>query len=169
LPRSLKASRKTSPCTGFGLFPDMECVGSVELTPSSALAEAVSGISPREDKATAMRVLSLSGEALGVVVGAGRFYADPEGFRLRSLSSEPLRGGGGDDKRGTLGRDATLHIPVCVRGRHGALRQTAFRVAAHGAVDADPKDRENHVGAEACPRPWVEKKADAATGGMFVR
>jgi hypothetical protein len=37
------------------------------------MAEAVSGILPREDKATAMRLLSLSGEALGVVVGASRF------------------------------------------------------------------------------------------------
>jgi hypothetical protein len=37
------------------------------------MAEAVSGILPREDKATAMRVISLSGEALGVVVGAGCF------------------------------------------------------------------------------------------------
>jgi len=36
LPRSLKASRKTSPCTGFGLFPDMERVGSSELALSSA-------------------------------------------------------------------------------------------------------------------------------------
>jgi len=33
-PRSLKASRKTSPCTGFG--PDMERVGSAELAPASA-------------------------------------------------------------------------------------------------------------------------------------
>jgi hypothetical protein len=56
------------------------------------MAEAVSGILPREDKATAMRMLSLSGEALGVAVGAGRFYADPQGFRLASLPSGPLCG-----------------------------------------------------------------------------
>lgn len=46
----------------------------------------------REDKATAMRLLSLSGEGLGVAVGAGRFNADPEGFRLTSLPSGPLHG-----------------------------------------------------------------------------
>ena len=38
-----------------------------------------------------MRVLSLSGEALGVVVWAARFYADPEGLWLASLPSGPLR------------------------------------------------------------------------------
>jgi hypothetical protein len=32
----LKASRKPSPCTGFGLFPDMERAGSAELALSSA-------------------------------------------------------------------------------------------------------------------------------------
>ena len=119
---------------------------------------------PREDKATAMRVLSLSGEALGVVVGAGRFYADPEGFRLASLSSGPLPGGGGDDERGTLGRDAALHIPACVRSRHGALRQAAFHVAAHGAVDAYPEGSRERRWSRGSPRSWVEKKADAATG-----
>jgi hypothetical protein len=56
------------------------------------MAEAVSGILPREDEAAAMRALSLSGEALGGAVGAGRFYADPEGLRLASLPSGPLRG-----------------------------------------------------------------------------
>jgi hypothetical protein len=50
------------------------------------------GILPREDKATAMRVLSLSGKALGGAVGAGRFYADPQGSRLAMLPSGPLRG-----------------------------------------------------------------------------
>lgn len=37
------------------------------------MADAVSGILPRKDKATAMRVLSPSGEALGVGLGFGRF------------------------------------------------------------------------------------------------
>jgi hypothetical protein len=54
------------------------------------MAEAVSGILPRE-KATAMRVLSLSGEAFGAAVRAGRFYADRELSRLASLPSGPLR------------------------------------------------------------------------------
>ena len=138
-PHSLKASRKTSPLHRFRPVPGYGACRFRRACAVKRMAEAVSGILPREDKATAMRVLSLSGEALGVAVGAGRFYADPQGFRLASLPSGPLRGWGGDDERGTLGRDAALHIPVCVRSRHGALWQTAFRVAAHGAVDADPQ------------------------------
>jgi hypothetical protein len=56
------------------------------------MTEAVSGVLLREDKATAMRVLSLPGEGLGVAVGAGRFYADPQGSGLASLLSGPLPG-----------------------------------------------------------------------------
>ena len=81
-------AENVGPCTDFGLFPDGAC----RFRRACALkrmAEAVSGILPREDKATAMRVLSRPGEALGVAVGAGRFYADPQGFRLASLPSAP--------------------------------------------------------------------------------
>ena len=56
------------------------------------MAVAVSSVLFLNDKATAMCVLSLSGEALGVAGGAGRFYTDPEGFRLASLPPGPLRG-----------------------------------------------------------------------------
>ena len=56
------------------------------------MAVAVSSVLFLNDKATAMCVLSLSAEALGVAVGAGRFYTDPEGFRLASSPSRPLRG-----------------------------------------------------------------------------
>ena len=101
------------------------------------MAEAVSGILPRKDKATAIRALRLSGEALGVAVGIGRFYADPQGLGA-SLPSGPLRGWGGDDEHGTLGRDATLHIRACVRSRHGVPWQAAVRVGVHGAVDTYP-------------------------------
>jgi hypothetical protein len=65
----------------------------------------------------------------------------------------------------TVGRDAALHIPARVRGRHGALCQAALRVAADGAIDTH-KDREKDVGAEARLRSWVEKKA--RDGGVFV-
>ena len=102
------------------------------------MAEAVSGILPREDKATAMRVLRLSGEALGVAVGIGRFYADPQGLGA-SLPSGPLSGSGRDNERRTLGPDAVLYIRAWVRSRHGAFRQAAFGGAAHAAVDAEPQ------------------------------
>ena len=55
------------------------------------MAVAVSSVLFLNHKATAMCVLSLSAEALGVAVGAGRFYTDPEGFRLASLPPGPLR------------------------------------------------------------------------------
>jgi hypothetical protein len=60
------------------------------------MAGAVSGLLPLEDKATAMRIPQLVGEALGSAVGAGRFYAASEGFRLASLPSAD----GGDDDTG---------------------------------------------------------------------
>jgi hypothetical protein len=101
------------------------------------MAEAVSGILPRKDKATAIRALRLSGEALGVAVGIGRFYADPQGLGA-SLPPGPLRARGGDDERGILGRDVALHIRAWVRSRHGAFRQAAFGGAPHAAVDAEP-------------------------------
>jgi hypothetical protein len=88
LPPLLRRRRgQRRPGADLGLFPDMKRAGSVELAPSSAWPRPSRAFSPREDKATAMRVLSLSGEALGVAVGAGRLYADPQGFRLASLPS----------------------------------------------------------------------------------
>ena len=45
-----------------------------------------------------------------------------------------------------------------------ALLQAAFRVAAHGAVDADPQGSRERRWSRGLPRSWVEKKADAATG-----
>jgi len=60
-----KASRKTSPGAGFGLFPDREPAGSAELA-RQARDRSRLGSLPREDKATARRALRLSGKALGV-------------------------------------------------------------------------------------------------------
>ena len=90
-PRSLKTSRENvalAPVFGLSRIWSVSVPRSLR---SQALAGAGSGVLPREDKATAMRVLSLSGEALGVVVGARPFLtADPEGFRWTSPSG-PLR------------------------------------------------------------------------------
>src|ERR1700678_2021452 len=101
------------------------------------MAEAVSGILPLEDKATAMRIPQLVGEALGSAVGAGRFYADSEGFRLASPLSGPLRAKAAMTNTGSLAGMRALHIQH-VFAAIGALSPAAFRVAAHGAVDADP-------------------------------
>ena len=108
--------------------------------------------------------------------GRGRpFLGNPEGFRLASLPSRPLRGRGGDDERGTLRRDAKLHIRACVRSRHGVLRQAAVRVVVHGAVDADPqRSREGRwsrgllqaVGREEGSRRGACSSAVAPRGGV---
>jgi hypothetical protein len=84
-PRSLKASRKTSLLHRFRPVPGYGACQFRRACAVKRMADAVSGIPPREDRASAMRVLSLSGEALGVVVWAARFYADPQGLRLASL------------------------------------------------------------------------------------
>jgi hypothetical protein len=126
------------------------------------MAEAVSGILPRKDKATAIRALRLSGEALGVAVGIGRFYADPQGLGA-SLPSGPLSGSGRDNERRTLGPDAVLHIRAWVRSRHGAFRQAAFGGAAHAADDAEPQ---GDVEAEACAR--TSGREEGSQRGMFV-
>jgi hypothetical protein len=73
LPHSLKASRKTSPLQRFRPVPGYGARRLCRARAVKRMAEAGSSILPREDKATAMRLISLSGEALGVVVGAGCF------------------------------------------------------------------------------------------------
>src|ERR1700691_5305337 len=87
---------------------------------SQALAEVGSVVLPREDKATAMRVPSLSGQpsASGSGSAVSTLIRKVSGLR-RHRPGRFL--GGGDDERGTLGREAALHIPARVRGRHGAL------------------------------------------------
>ena len=115
-----------------------------------------------------MHLLSPSGEGLGVAVGpaVSRLICKVSGLRryrpgrfigeAAMTNAGPLAG---------MWHCVSPHVFAIVIARSGSLL-SALR--AHGAVDADPKDRENDVAAEACPRPWVEKKADAATGGMFV-
>jgi hypothetical protein len=71
---------------------------------------------------------------------------------------------GGDDERATLARNAALHIPTCVRSRHGALWQAAFRVAAHGAVDADPQGSRERRWSRGRRRRHGREKADADDG-----
>jgi hypothetical protein len=100
------------------------------------MAEAVSGILPREDKATAMRVLSLSGK--------------PSASRSGPAVSTPIHKVSGLHRPGRFVGEAAMtnagslagmwrcmspHVFAAVRARSG---QAAFRDAAHGAVDAYP-------------------------------
>jgi hypothetical protein len=59
-PRSLKASWKTSPLHRFWPVPEYGACRFRRACAVKRLAEAVSGILPHEDKAIAIRVLSLS-------------------------------------------------------------------------------------------------------------
>jgi hypothetical protein len=63
---------------------------------------------------------------------------------------------------GSLAGTRALHIEH-VFAAIGALSQPAFRVAAHGAIDAH-KDREKDVGAEAFADATVEKTGAPTTG-----
>ena len=125
------------------LAPISACsrIGSAPVPPSlrsQAHGRSRLGHSPSQRQGDRHTRAQAVGEALGVAVGIGRFYADPQGLGA-SLPSGPLRGSGRDNERRSLGRDAALHIRAWVRSRHGAFRQAAFGGAAHAAVDADPQ------------------------------
>ena len=101
------------------------------------MADAVSGILPRKDKATAMRVLSPSGEALGVVVGSAvsRMIRKVSGLRRhrpgRLVGEAAMMNAG--PFAGTR-RCISPHLFAAVMARSGRLL-SALR--AHGAVSAD--------------------------------
>jgi hypothetical protein len=62
---------------------------------------------------------------------------------------------------GGMGRCISAHVFAVVMARSGRLL-SALRPMAPSMPTR--KDHEKDVGAEACPRSWVEEKADAATG-----
>ena len=132
------------------------------------MAEAVSGVLPREDKATAMRVLSLSGKPSAARSGPAVSTLIRKVSGLRRHRPGRFVSEAAMTNAGILGRDAALHVPACVRGRHGALSQAAFRVAAHGAVDADRLGSRRKTLEPRPARGAVEKKAEADDGGMVV-
>ena len=98
------------------------------------MVEAASGILTREDKATAMRVLSLSGQALGVAVGASRFYTDAQGSSLMLPSGPPMEALTNGGPLAETRRCISPHVFAVVMARSGRLL-SALR--AHGAVGAD--------------------------------
>jgi len=118
----------------------------------------------REDKATAMRLLSLSGKPSAArpgpavstlirkVSGSRRYRRGRFVGEAAMTNAEPLAG---------TWRCISPHVFAVVMARSGrllsALRPMAPAMPTH-------KDHEKDVRAEACPRSWVEEKADAATG-----
>src|ERR1700722_7783262 len=112
---------------------------SVSIPPSVAVkrrVEAVPGILPREEGDCHARGQPVT-EALGSVDGPVVSTLIRKVSGLRRYRPGRFVREAAMTKRGTLGWDAALHIPACVRSRHGALWQAAFRVAANGAADAN--------------------------------
>jgi hypothetical protein len=126
---------------------------------SQALAEVGSVVLPREDKATAMRVLSLSGQPSASGSGSAVSTLIRKVSGLRRYRPRRFLGGG-DDERGTFGREAALHIPAGSRPPWRSCRLlSALRPMAPSMPT--PKDHEKDLRAEARLRSWVEEKADA--------
>ena len=133
----LKASRTTSPLASILASSRIWSAPlPLELAPSSAWpgpCRVFSLLKTRRPPCASPVGRGSSGSA----VGAGRFYADTEGFRLASPPPGPLRAKAAMTNTGSLAGTRALHIEH-VFAAIGALSQAAFRVAAHGAVDADP-------------------------------
>ena len=102
------------------------------------MAEVGSVVLPREDKATAMRVLSLSGQPSASRSGSAVSTLIRKVSGLRRYRPGRFVGEAAMTNAGPLaGRRRCIfpHVFAAVM----ALLQAAFRVAAHGAVDADPQ------------------------------
>ena len=163
-PRSLKASRKTSPLHRFRPVPGYGACRFRRAYAVKRLAEAVSGISPREDKATAMRVLSLSGKP------SASWSGSAVSTLIRKVSG--LR----RYRPGRFVGEAAMTNAGPLAGTRRCISQHVFAVVMGAPAGCFPrcgpwrrryrpvKDHEKDLGAEACPRSWVEKEADAATG-----
>jgi hypothetical protein len=115
------------------------------------MVEAASGILTREDKATAMRVLSLSGKALGVAVGPAVSTLMRKVPGLRHYRPSRLLGEAAMTNAGSMAGMWRCMSPH-VRSRHGgslrllsALRPTAPSMPTH-------KDHGKDAGAEASLR-----------------
>jgi hypothetical protein len=150
-PRSLKASWKTSPLHRFWPVPEYGASRFRRACAVKRVAEAVSGILPREDKAIAIRVLSLSEPS---VSWSGRPVSRSirKVFGLRRHRPGRFVREAATTNAGPLAetrRCISPHVFAVVMARSGrllsALRPMAPSMPTH-------KDHAKDVGAEACPR-----------------
>ena len=153
-PRSLKASRKTSPLHRFRPVPGYGACRFRRACAVKRMAEAVSGILPREDKATAMRVLSLSGKPSVSWSGPAVSTLIRKVSGLRRYRPGRFVGEAAMTNAGSLAgmrRCISPHVFAAVMARSrrllSALRPMAPSMPTH-------KDHEKDVRAEACPRSW---------------
>jgi hypothetical protein len=156
--RSLKASRETSPLHRSRPVPGYGACRFRRACAVKRVAEAVSGILPREDKAIAIRVLSLSepsasrsGPAISTLirkVSGLRRYRPGRFVREAAMTNAGSLAG--------MRRCMSPHVFAIVMARSGRLLSVLGPMAPSMPAH---KDHEKDVGAEACPRSWVEKKA----------
>ena len=118
---------------------------SAELASVKRMAEAVSGILPREDKATAMRVLSLSGKPSASWSGSAISTLIRKVSGLRRYRPGRFVREAAMTNVGSLAGTRRCISPHVFAGR----RQAAFRVAAHAPSMPSHKDREKDLE----PRP----------------
>jgi hypothetical protein len=150
-PRSLKASRETSPLHRFRPVPGYGACRFCRACALKRMADAVSGLLRREDRrppcacsvSRGKPSVSWSGPAVSTLI--------------RKVSG--LR----RHRSGRFGREAAMTNAGLLAGRRRcifphvfaavmALMQAVFHVAAHGAVDAEAQGLRERRGAQACPR-----------------
>ena len=151
-PRSLKASRKTSPWHRFRPVPGYGACRFRRACAVKRMADAVSGILPREDKATAMRVLSLSGKPSASRSGPAvstliRKVSGLRRYRPGRFVGEAAMTNGGPlaETRRCISPHVFAAVMARSRRLFSALRPMAPSMPSH-------KDHEKDVRAEACPR-----------------
>jgi hypothetical protein len=161
-PRCLKASRGTSPLRRFRPVPEYGVRRFRRACDVKRMAEAVSGLLPREDKAICHARAQSVGEPLGSAVGAGRFNADPQGFRLALSPSGPPTAAMTNARPlpGTR-RCISPHVFAAVMARSGRLLSVLRLMAPSMPTH---KDHEKDVGAEAAADATVEKRLMPTTG-----
>jgi hypothetical protein len=151
-PRSLKASRKTSLLHRFRPVPEYGACRFRRACAVKRMFEAGSGVLPREDKATAMRVLSLSrkpsasrsGRAVSTLIrkvpGLRRHL--PGGFvrEAAMANAGPLV-----ETRRCISPHVFAAVMAHSRRLLSAVRPWRCRCRAH-------KDREKHIRADTYPR-----------------
>ena len=148
-PRALKASRKTSPWHRFRPVPGYGACRFRRACARQALAEVGSVVLPREDKATAMRVLSLSGKPSVSWSGSAVSTLIRKVSGLRRYRPGRFLGEAAMTNAGSLAGRRRCISRMCSRPSWRSCRLlSALRPMAPSMPT--PKDHEKDVGAETC-------------------
>jgi hypothetical protein len=165
-PRSSKASRKTSPLHRFRPVPGYGACRFCRACTLKRMADAVSGLLRREDRRPPCACSVCrgsprcrgSGPAISTLirkVSGLRRYRPGRFVREAAMTNTGLLAG--------MWRCMSPHVFAIVMARSGRLLSALRPMRRRCRPTRIMKD----VGAEACPRSWVQKKAAAATGACF--